>query len=283
MPMMPENPVHLPVEKLSLGCPVLDRFLGGGIPFGFVTELAGEASAGKTQLCLQIVLSAAAPRSSGGLSAASLFISTEPPFPLRRLLSLSSDAAPLDHIFVRSAFSSKELFDLLNHVDLLLSLVRHSSDRRIRLLVLDSAAALFHTDAEDAVHRSSELFSVAAKLKEQARRFNLAVIVTNHVVDVVDDGSKGPRIGNYMNLSSSGRKVCPAMGLAWANCVNMRLFLSRSAAEGNVVDIDGCTMLERKLQVVFAPHLPEGSCKFVIQREGVFGVGNQALIPTSPQ
>lgn len=282
MPIMPENPVHLPAEKLSLGCPVLDRFLGGGIPFGFVTELAGEASAGKTQLCLQIVLSAAAPRSSGGLSAASLFISTEPPFPLRRLLSLSFDAALLDHIFVRSAFSSKDLFSLLNHVDKLLSVVRLSSGRRIRLLILDSAAALFHADAEDAVRRSPELFTVAAKLKEQARRFNLAVIVTNHVVDIVGDGSRDRLLGNYMSLSSSGRKVCPAMGLAWANCVNMRLFLSRSAEEAKA-NIDGCAKLERKLQVVFAPHLPEGSCEFVIRREGVFGVGTQALIPTSLQ
>ncbi|XP_020596453.1 DNA repair protein XRCC3 homolog [Phalaenopsis equestris] len=280
MPIMPENPVHLPAEKLSVGCPVLDRFLGGGIPFGFVTELAGEASSGKTQLCLQIVLSAASPRSC--TPSASLFISTEPPFPLRRLLSLSSDTAPLDHIFVRSAFSSKELFGLLNHVDKLLSLVRLSSGRRVRILVLDSAAAVFHTDAEDAVRRSPELFTVAAKLKEQARRFNLAVIVTNHVVDVVDGGFSDLRVGNYLSLSSSGRKVCPAMGLAWSNCVNMRLFLSRSPEDGNG-DTDGCANLQRKLQVVFAPHLPEGSCEFVIRREGVFGVGTQALIPTSLQ
>ncbi|KAK8967771.1 hypothetical protein KSP40_PGU005632 [Platanthera guangdongensis] len=276
MPLRAENPLHLPIEKLSLGCPVLDRLLGGGAPCGFVTELSGEAASGKTQLCLQLLLSAAAPRSSGGLSAASLFISSEPPFPLRRLLSLSSGAAaPLDHILVSTAFSFKDLLNLLKHVDALLSLVRPPSGRPIRLLVLDSAAAIFRADSDDARRRSSEIFTLAAKLKEQARKFNLAVIVTNHVVDVFDGGSSDQHMGNYLNLSSSGRKVCPAMGLAWANCVNMRLFLSRTAGDGNGDSGTGGSF-GRKLQVVFAPHLPETSCEFMIRREGVFGVATQA-------
>uniref|UniRef100_A0A453NY74 RecA family profile 1 domain-containing protein n=3 Tax=Aegilops tauschii TaxID=37682 RepID=A0A453NY74_AEGTS len=35
--------------KLSLGCPLLDRLLSGGLPAASVTEIAGESAAGKTQ------------------------------------------------------------------------------------------------------------------------------------------------------------------------------------------------------------------------------------------
>ena len=55
---------------------------------------------------------------------------------------------------------------------------------------------------------------------------------------------------------TSGREVLPALGLAWANCVNTRLFLSRqtaavaspdndSAYEG---DEEGQTVIRRALQ-----------------------------------
>ena len=70
------------------------------------------------------------------------------------------------------------------------------------------------------------------------------------------------------------------MGLAWANCVNSRLFLSMD--EEVICEEDGklngessdfmCKQTRRKLYVVFAPHLAESSCEFVITREGLFGV-----------
>lgn len=43
----------------------------------------------------------------------------------------------------------------------------------------------------------------------------------------VNEGSSGVRVGNLEWLYTSGRRVCPALGLSWANCVNSRLFLSR--------------------------------------------------------
>lgn len=56
-------------QRLSLGCPVLDRFLGGGLPLEGITGLAGRSSAGKTQLALQLCLTVQFPRQYGGLEA----------------------------------------------------------------------------------------------------------------------------------------------------------------------------------------------------------------------
>lgn len=56
-------------QRLSLGCPVLDQFLGGGLPLEGITGLAGRSSAGKTQLALQLCLAVQFPRQYGGLEA----------------------------------------------------------------------------------------------------------------------------------------------------------------------------------------------------------------------
>lgn len=153
--------------------------------------------------------------------------------------------------------------------------------------MIDSIAALFRSEFEnnpnDLKKRSSLFFKISTKLKEIALGFDLAVVVTNQVVDVVDpnEGINGLRIGNMGCLYSSGRRVCSALGLAWANCVNSRLFLSRNeeefVSEGNQKlncggeDI-GCRRTRRRIHVVFAPHLPESSCEFVITRDGISGI-----------
>ncbi|KAJ8780230.1 hypothetical protein J1605_011833 [Eschrichtius robustus] len=56
-------------QRLSLGCPVLDGLLRGGLPLDGITELAGRSSAGKTQLALQLCLAVQLPRRHGGLGA----------------------------------------------------------------------------------------------------------------------------------------------------------------------------------------------------------------------
>lgn len=167
------------------------------------------------------------------------------------------------------------------------SFIKNSKSRvPVRLIVIDSIAALFRSDFDNTPvelkKRSSLFFKISSKLKALAKRFNLAVLVTNQVVDLVgpNDGINGLRIGNLGCLYASGRRICPALGLAWANCVNSRLFLSMN--EEVIHEENGqlngessdfvCKQKRRKLYVVFAPHLAESSCEFVITREGLFGV-----------
>lgn len=153
--------------------------------------------------------------------------------------------------------------------------------------MIDSIAALFRSDfgntPSDLKQRSSLFFKISGKLKLLAKKYSLAVVLTNQVVDLMgsSDGLNALRIGNLKFLCSSGRRVCPALGLAWANCVNSRLFLSRNeevVGEGDGM-MNGSELLQRRtrrwLHVVFAPHLPKSSCEYVIKREGVVGVESQ--------
>lgn len=89
--------------------------------------------------------------------------------------------------------------------------------------------------------------------------------------------------------------VVPALGLSWSSCLNARLMLSRSdrfvpaaaeaacsVAEGDAAEGEGegaatagvVAVVERRLSVVFAPHLDlgGGSCKYRVTEEGVAGV-----------
>ncbi|KAL5721061.1 hypothetical protein ACHQM5_013667 [Ranunculus cassubicifolius] len=283
------NPQNLSTKKCTIGCPILNNLLSGGIPTNSITELVSESGCGKTQISLQLLLSAQLPLINGGLASSSLYIHSEYPFPNRRLhqLSLSFLAShrdvfspcynPKDHILVKGVQSAEELIGVLDNMD---EFLKDSSTTKlpVGLIVIDSIAALFRSEfennAKDLKRRSSIFFRIASKLKVLGKRFDLAVFVTNQVVDLIgNDGLNGIKIGNLGCLYTSGRRVCPALGLSWANCVNTRLFLSRNdESAGEETESIGCVKTRRKLHVLFAPHLPESSCEVVILREGVFGV-----------
>lgn len=71
-----------------------------------------------------------------------------------------------------------------------------------------------------------------------------------------------------------GTKVLPALGMAWANQVLVRLMLRRLAGRSETGDSSGDP---RKLEVVFAPHLPQAFCLCSVREEGVKGIP-----PTDP-
>ena len=84
-------------------------------------------------------------------------------------------------------------------------------------------------------------------------------------------------------LSSQGRQVIPALGLAWTEQVNTRLLLQRhdraamapshnhaSAAAGAAAE--DASNVSRSISVTLASHLPASSCSFYVDAAGVHGV-----------
>jgi RecA/RadA recombinase len=77
-------------HALPTGCPRVDAFFGAqGLPPRGITELSGEAGAGKTQLCLQLAVQCALPRALGGWGGTALYLDAEGAFPASRLLELA--------------------------------------------------------------------------------------------------------------------------------------------------------------------------------------------------
>ena len=70
-------------------------------------------------------------------------------------------------------------------------------------------------------------------------------------------------------LSLVESRVLPALGLAWANQVMVRLMLRRL---GGCVTAGEQSCVPRRLEVVFAPHLPRVSCLCGVWLEGIRGI-----------
>ncbi len=248
--------------RLSFGCEILDSLFGRGLAPG-VYEITGEAGSGKTQLAMQLMLIARLPCDLGGLSSASIFLNSESDFPIDRLHQLAEHWEKryswiemkrndfLDRIYIENVKSLDSLIRLL--FDRLPSLLQRS---QAKLVVLDSIAAIFRGEDSTATgsdpsssstasrvhqlsYRSEEFFSISAHLKKLVAQHQIIVLILNQVTDVIEksDYSGAPalycdafsdRSGLGIAVKSSGRRVAPALGLAWANCIETRIFLTRT-------------------------------------------------------
>ena len=111
------------------------------------------------------------------------------------------------------------------------------------------------------------------------------------VSDAISDKPQDTGCGHTAGLQlwTSGREVIPALGLAWANCINTRLFLSRLGhvpwpaflGHARPQTVPVCSyaaepeqqgLLLRSLQIVFSPHLPQAGAFYVVLQSGVVGV-----------
>ncbi|XP_054617647.1 DNA repair protein XRCC3 isoform X3 [Dunckerocampus dactyliophorus] len=259
--------------RLSTGCPLLDRLLRGGLPVGGVTELAGESGVGKTQLALQLCLSVQYPIQHGGLNSGAVFVCTEDTFPSRRLQQLITEQSCLrsdvpshvtsslhfsDHVYVEHAADLVSLHSCLTHrVPLLLA------RGLVRFVVVDSVASLFRSEfgVADWMERTRQLLTVSSMLHYLSHEFNTAVLCINQVTDIFSSSEE------YLGPSYS--TVCPALGLAWANQVMVRLMMRRLHMTVTKGDQDSSL---RRLEVVFAPHLARTGQDAAVWKEGVQGV-----------
>ncbi|XP_069494288.1 DNA repair protein XRCC3 [Ambystoma mexicanum] len=270
-------------QRLSLGCPVLDRLLKGGLPLVGITELGGESAAGKTQISIQLCLSVQYPYKQGGLEAGAVYICTEDIFPNKRLQQLidlqhklrtdvSQDVIKKinfgDNIFIEHAADIDTLNNCIaKRVPILLL------RGLVRLIVIDSIAALFRCEfaAKDSVAKAKHLQTLAAQLHSLSSRFMTPVFCINQVTDAVGDQAIG-----QTHVGVLDKKVAPALGITWSNQLLMRLMVTRTrsneqeacAGEG----LASCSQVVRTLEVVFAPHLPQTFCYYTIGLEGVRGV-----------
>ncbi|XP_064602712.1 DNA repair protein XRCC3-like isoform X2 [Liolophura sinensis] len=257
-------PDDLKIRKLTTGCPVLDKFLSGGIMSRGITEITGISASGKTQLCLQLGLTAQLPCSQGGLKG-------EDAFPNKRLYqmmqhfrkntsaSMGNTAQLSDSIFVEHVADVDGLHHCISRkLPVLLS------RGAVKLVIIDSVAALFRCEFEagQMVHRAKSIGTLGSCLHKLSAKFNIPVVCVNQVSDSFSEGASG--------------KVVPALGLTWSNYVTTRLMLSRLTG---ILSVSGQNTgkptpnVLRNIEILFSPHLPNMSCDFIIDQEGVKGIG----------
>ncbi|PNH09750.1 DNA repair protein XRCC3 [Tetrabaena socialis] len=223
----------------------------GGRRAGNTLCIAGttrEAAAGKTQLVLQSLLTVQLPESEGGLAGNAVYIYTEGKPPVERLQSVLANrySGRTDVSLAHVALEERRM---------------HSPEDLLRSLH-QLGALLARQAPEGDVRRERQAAPAVA-----ARQGLPSTLRAQH-----PQSGAGPGGSRSAPLVSSGRRVLPALGLAWANCVNCRLFAARHRTwDGSVI---------RSLQVVFAPHLPHSYCCFRVTHDGVWGVGDDDNCPS---
>ncbi|CAH0557096.1 unnamed protein product [Brassicogethes aeneus] len=234
-------------EKLSTGSPEIDLITNGGMSFEGINEISGCSGVGKTQFCLQLSIMCQLPEILGGKYRGVVYLNTDKLFPSTRFRELTTnvkDKYPrldLDlesNVFLQHISSYGQLKrTLYTSLPIFLSL------NDVGLLIIDSIAGIFRSDNEDVVYsqRSQQFVKIATQLNNLSTKFNVCVVCVNQVTD-----------------NPITEETVPCLGLSWSNLVNSRFHITRFQ-ESSI----------RKFENIFGPHLPNSSCNFTINSDGI--------------
>eukprot|EP00752_Nemacystus_decipiens_P003395 g3141.t1 len=222
-------------DKLSFGCPHLDGAFEGGVRVQGITEIAGEAGAGKTQLCLQLLLQAQLSPDEGGLGGKSYVLTCgEGDFPSRRLRQMATSFQRRHGVRAEKLMEGVCVQNAKNLDDQMMIIMEHlpiiMRSNNVKLVVIDSIAALFRSDLgrgrSDIGERSRLLGQLSQQMKRLSDRLGAAFVVVNQVTAKLGSSSGGAGEG-FGGAGRDGGGNVPAMGLLWSQCINARFMVRR--------------------------------------------------------
>jgi len=169
--------------KISTGSVCLDRLLGGGVETGTVTQIFGASGTGKTSICLMIANSAI----NQGYKVA--YIDTEGISP-ERMNQIFVDKENLKMIYIYDVVDFKQQSVAIKE---LAKLCKDEKD--LKVAIIDSFTFLYRSELENyekQVKAKRELIAQLTFLLGLARKFDLAVIITNQMFTDVRTGEEKP-------------------------------------------------------------------------------------------
>ena len=233
------------IGRITTGSKNLDQLLGGGIETMSITEFYGKFGSSKTQICFQLSVNVQLPVDRGGLEGETLYIDTESTFRPERVASMA-EALGLDphqalsKIHVAKAMNSDHQIVLAEKAEEIIP------EKNIRLLIVDSLTSLFRAEyvGRGALsERQQKLNKHIHTLQKLADQYNLAIVVTNQVMD-------NPGI-------LFGDPTTPIGGHVLGHAATYRVYLRRSKND------------KRIARLVDSPHLPDGETVFRVTQEGI--------------
>ncbi len=198
-----------------------------------------------SQIGFQLSLNVQKPVEQGGLGGKVLFIDSESTFRPERIKQLAESAglepdSVLKNIMVARAINSDHQMVLVDKAE---DMVRENN---IRLIVVDSLTSHFRADyiGRGALgDRQQKLNKHIHTLQKLADKFNLAVYITNQVMD-------NPGI-------MFGDPTTPIGGHVLAHAATYRIYLRKGKEE------------KRIARLVDSPNMPEGECVFKVTPKGI--------------
>lgn len=186
---MTPHPINgSPTVEIGTGCPTIDDAIGGGFTTGQTVQIYGEAGAGKTNIAAATAVNAAA----GGNTA--VFIG-EDAAAFDRLNDLAETHPDADTRRTRANLLMQEVSGFLEQNEVIRTEVKEAASEA-SVIVVDGAGGHYRRarhDDEIPSDRAEELFTRQMTfLRMLARRYDIAVIVTNQVYYAPDDEELKP-------------------------------------------------------------------------------------------
>ena len=169
--------------KIPTGSRCLDKLLDGGVETGTITQIFGASGTGKTSICLMIANNAV----DQGYKVA--YIDTEGVSP-ERVNQIFINKDNLKSVFIYDVIDFKQQSVAIKELAGLCK-----SERSLKVVIVDSFTFLYRSELEDLerqVKAKRELIAQLTFLLGLARKFDLAVIITNQVFTDVRTGEEKP-------------------------------------------------------------------------------------------
>lgn len=233
------------IGKITTGSKDLNDLIGGGVETNAITETYGKFASGKSQIGFQLAVSVQLPKDKGGLGGSVLFVDTEGTFRPERIISIAKayDLDPetvLANIMVIRATTTEQQILSIDRADKLIV------EKNIKLIIMDSLTSLFRAEyigRGALAERQQKLNQLVHRLQMLADKYNLAVYITNQVMD-------NPGI-------LFGDPTTPIGGNVLAHAATTRLYMRKSKED------------KRIARLVDSPNQPEGECVIKITPDGI--------------
>lgn len=155
-------------EWLSTGCLALDTIMGGGLPFGRITEIYGDNSTGKSLIAAQL----AAIAQQDGITV--VYADTESAVSIKIMEAVGVD---IKNLIYSAPDTIEEVFDLFQGA--IESKATRAKDSKM-LLIWDSVAATSSTAEMDADYGKASMGRHAALISQAMRKFT-RLLAKEHV------------------------------------------------------------------------------------------------------
>ncbi len=157
----------------------LDALLGGGFEKGVITQIFGPPSSGKSNITLALAVNVA--RNNKKV----IYIDTEGGISIDRIKQISGPdfSRVANNIIVFEPTNFLEQNDNLKAIEVWLR--KNNAD--VDLIVLDSAVALYRVDDMKSSKLNKELGKQMGILSKIARKYDVAVVLTNQIYNAFDD------------------------------------------------------------------------------------------------
>ena len=238
------------VGKLTTGSKSLDALLGGGLETRAMTEFYGEFGSGKTQIAHQLVVNVQLPPEEGGLNGSAIMIDTENTFRPERIKDMAEGVGldfteVLKNVHVARAYNSNHQILLVDKAKELADELK-DTEKPVRLLVIDSATALFRSEYVGRGALSDRQQKINKHLHDALRfgDLNNAVVMITNQVQVRPD-------------AFFGDPTRPIGGHIVGHTATFRVYLRKSKGE------------KRIARLVDSPNLPEGEAVFSVTKSGI--------------